>query len=207
MVAPLPGTARQLAVLLHGVGGDAASMAPLAKAWGRALPGLATLALDGPESFDGGSDGRQWFSLRDITPEMRRRRATAALPGLLARIDAERTALGLDAAAVSLAGFSQGAIMALAAVGQGWRGRSVIALAGRMPLAPRHGALADMLRVLLAHGGADPVIPAAESVAAAKLLRAAGNSVDLRVFPGVGHAICAGMLQAGLEIMRSPPDC
>ncbi|NKC34653.1 esterase, partial [Roseomonas sp. BU-1] len=140
MVAAARGTARQLVVLLHGVGGDAAGMVPLAETWGEALPGLATLTLDGPEPFDGGPGGRQWFSLRGITPEVRRRRAMDALPGLLARIEAERAALGLDEAAVSLAGFSQGAIMALAAVAQGWRGRSVIALAGRLPLAPRRAA-------------------------------------------------------------------
>ena len=43
--------------------------------------------------------------------------------------------------------------------------------------------------MLLIHGEADPVIPASESVDAAKGLRAWGVDTELVLQPGVGHQI------------------
>ena len=62
---------RRLAILLHGVGSGADAIRWLGEEWAATVPGLAVSALDGPEPFDGGGAGRQWFSLAGITPDER----------------------------------------------------------------------------------------------------------------------------------------
>jgi phospholipase/carboxylesterase len=59
------GAARQLLVLLHGVGADGDDLIRLAPALARRLPHAAFVAPNGPEPCDMAPFGRQWFSLRD----------------------------------------------------------------------------------------------------------------------------------------------
>lgn len=99
---------------------------------------------------------------------------------------------------VVFVGFSQGTIMALDAMASGrWPMAGVVGFSGRLataePLTP-----AIKTSVLLIHGGADPVIPASESSAAAARLTAYGASVETLMLPGVGHTISsAGADRAG----------
>ena len=107
------GAARQLVVLCHGVGADGHDLIDLAPRWAQALPDAVFVSPDGPAPYDMAPMGRQWFSLADRRPEVMQAGAQAAAPALLAFIDAELARLGLASDQVALAGFSQGAMMAL----------------------------------------------------------------------------------------------
>ncbi len=111
---PLDGSdARQLVILLHGVGADGNDLIGLAPHWAQQLPGVLFLSPDGPEPCDMAPFGRQWFSLADRTPEVVAAGIAGAGPVLTGFIDASLARLGLDEGALALVGFSQGTMMAL----------------------------------------------------------------------------------------------
>jgi phospholipase/carboxylesterase len=175
---------RPIVVALHGVGSNARDLAA-------ALTPLQSLcdvvALDGPEPFDGGGAGRQWFSIAAVTEANRPARVAAALPTLLVRFDEFAASRGVARDQLVLLGFSQGAIMILAAVAGGHHKGKAVAIAGRLaapvvrPVQPAH--------VLLVHDHDDGVMPADLSVAAASSLRAVGHDVDSIQTAGLGHAV------------------
>ena len=135
---------RQLIVMLHGVGSSARDMAPLGQALAEGLAEVRVVVADGFDPFDLGGNGRQWFSVRGVTPENRAGRVASAMPRLLDRIEALRLEAGLDPASVGLFGFSQGAIMALAAAAGGYAVGRVVSAAGRLaaPGSTRDAAIA-----------------------------------------------------------------
>ncbi|CAN5412280.1 esterase [soil metagenome] len=182
------GAPRRLIVLLHGVGSCARDMAPIAQTLGDALPDALLLVPDGFQPFDGGGTGRQWFSVSGVTPANRGARIDAVLPGLLDWIEARRVEADVEPGAVSLFGFSQGSIMALAASARGAAFGAVVAVAGRL-VDPVLAATPDSPRLLLLHGLADPVIPAVEGADAARRLTDAGYAVEFRTETGHGHGV------------------
>ena len=199
---PLQGQPEQLLLLLHGVGADGRSMAPLAQALRAEFPQAAIVAPDAPHPFEAGGAGRQWFSVRGIDEANRVPRAAAALVPLAAWVRATQQRLGVGSAATALVGFSQGAILALelAAAEDGLAGR-VLAFAGRyarLPAAaPRHTTLH------LFHGGADAVIPVAHARAALEHLAALHGDATIDIAEGVGHELHPVLLRCALQRLRT----
>jgi len=202
---PASGAPEQLIVLLHGVGGSGADFAALAQALRSEFPQAAVLAPDAPHPFDGGADsglGRQWFSVAGITEDNRGERVAAVLPVLIDWLKATQRRLGVGPAATALAGFSQGAILALETVKaeDGIAGR-VLAFSGRyvdLPsVAPRHTTLH------LFHGGADPVIAASHSRMALAALGALDGDATLDIAEGVGHQLHPALIQRALFRLRN----
>lgn len=184
----------RLIIALHGVGSSAADLAPVVATLGRET-GIAAIALDGPDRFDMAPTGHQWFSVRGVTDQTRTARVAAALPALLARLDAECAQRGLTRAEVALIGFSQGAIMALAALAANAGFGCTVAIAGRLaaPVLPIRGQRPP---VILLHDRIDPVMPFALAVQAEAALRDAGHDVRLIATDGYGHAIGPRTLEA-----------
>ncbi|HEY6095171.1 MAG TPA: esterase [Gallionellaceae bacterium] len=197
----LPATmpARQLFVLLHGVGASAADLLPLAQRIREAYPEAALLLPDGTFPFDGGGSGRQWFSIRDVTEENRVARVAEALPRLHALVQQAQQRCQVEQQATVLAGFSQGAIMALefSALHDGAVGR-VLAFSGRYARLPEQAPRLTTLHLL--HGEADRVIPVSHAYAALERLQSMAGDVTLDVAPAAGHEINAEL--AGLAIHR-----
>jgi len=192
-----------LVVFLHGVGSSGRDLAPLAESWRAALPGAAFALPDAPAPFERGP-GRQWFSIAGVTDANRAPRIAAARAAFDATLRAIVVAQGFEGRLdrVALVGFSQGAIMALDALASGrWPVGAVIAYAGRLGAPASDPARATP--VLLVHGAADPVIPAAETNRAAAALAAAGVAVESLILPGIGHAIAPEGAAAGLRFLAA----
>jgi phospholipase/carboxylesterase len=198
-LAPVDGPATALVVLLHGVGSNAQDLVPLADIWREALPQAAFVSLDGSEPFDGGFGGRQWFSLRDMSPANRTERVAAAWPALQGMLDAELAHWQLGYGQLALVGFSQGSIMSLHHVATNPQGAAVVvAFSGRLasPVST-HSAT----RVTLVHGEDDTVIPVDETERAAIALNDAGFDVEAFALPGVGHTISGDGVELGREAL------
>ena len=199
------GAARRLVVLCHGLGADGADLIDLAGAWGQAAPDAAFAAPDAPFPHDGGF-GRQWWSVADRSPAATEAGVRRAAPFLHRFIDAELTRLGLPADAYALMGFSQGAMMVLfAGLRRATPPRAILAFSGAL-VAP--AALAAELThaapVLLVHGEADEVVPAARSHDAEAALRAASVPVESCFIPRLGHGIDqTGLAMGGLALQRA----
>ena len=205
-VAPASGgPARQLVVLLHGLGADGADLIDLAPHWAAALPDAAFVAPDAPEPCDLAPFGRQWFSLQDRTPARVEAGLRAVRPVLDAFLERELTRHALPPEALALVGFSQGCMLALFAGLRMARGPAAILGYSGALVAPESLATEALARppVLLVHGEADEVVPAARSRAAESALRAAGLPVQALYRPGLGHGIDPEGLAAGLKTLRS----
>ena len=195
------GPARQLVVLLHGLGADGHDLIDLAPGWGEALPDAAFVAPDAPFPCDLAPYGRQWFSVQDRTPARIVAGVGAALAPLEAFLDAELARHGLPGGALAIMGFSQGAMMTLAA---GLRRQpapaALLAYSGRLAF-PLPEDLAGAPPVLLAHGLADEVVPVAGSQEAESALRARGVQVRAVYSPRLGHGLDDAGIEAGLDLL------
>lgn len=197
------GPARQLVVLLHGVGADGTDLAGLAPIWAQNLPEAAFVAPDAPFPCDMAPYGRQWFSLADRDPQRMAAGVRAVAPAVEAFLAEELARLGLPPDALALMGFSQGAMTALHV---GLRGAvppaAILAYSGAL-LAP--DTLGAELRarppVLIVHGEADEVVPAWAGRFAESALHEAGVPTEAVVIPGLGHGIDGAGLAAGARLL------
>lgn len=199
---PERGAPEQLILLLHGWSSSGAAMAPLAQALRAQFPQAALLAPDAPHAADGARAARQWYSTRGLSDEVWTQRVDQVLPELVLWVTAQQQRLQVSPAATALAGFSQGAILALtlALRHDGLAGR-VLAFGGRFVqpphAAPRHTT------VHLFHGADDAVIPAEGSRQALRELGALEGDATLDIAASVGHELHPALIDCALTRLRS----
>lgn len=194
VVVAQPANAARLVLLFHGVGSSAGDLVPLGAAIAQACPDAMVVSVDAPHASTLGR-GREWFSVVGITEQDRPERIARVLPLFLQAVAHWQRRSGIGAAATTLVGFSQGAIMALESTqveGPPPAGR-VIALAGRFAQGVRRAP--KDVAIHLVHGAADPVVAPRFSVEAARALQALGAPATLDLLPGLGHGIDARVLR------------
>lgn len=202
---PLNGGAPDaLVVLAHGFGADGNDLIDLAALWAEAVPGALFAAPHAPGACEGIPFGRQWFPLWDRSSAQLEAGVQAAAAALGRFVAAEAARLSLPPGRVALMGFSQGAMTVLEA---GLRGAvpdpaCLLAYSGGMIGAEGLGAaLAARPAVLLVHGEADEVVPAAATRVAEAALNAAGVPVAAMYSPGLGHGLDDAGLMAGARLL------
>ncbi len=199
---PESGAPRQLMLLLHGVGANAANLLPLGRVLRAHFPQAAVLSLQGYDPFDGmphDGSARQWFSIRGNVEAERPARVAAVLPRLVADIRAHQARLGVGEAATALVGFSQGTILSLEAIAahDGLAGR-VLAFSGRYATLPEQAPKLTTLHFF--HGSADPVIPVRHAKDAMQhLAQLEGSDATLDIAEGIGHELDAALLDCALH--------
>ena len=193
-----------LLVLLHGIGADENDLFPV----GRMLdPRLKVVSLRAPEPYYG---GWSWFHIDflpggRVVPDVAQ--ARAALDRLVDWIAAAPARHGTDPARTFLLGFSQGAMMALGALGTvPERLAGVIALSGRYPgelfAAPASREAIARVPVLLAHGVYDDVLPVAHGRASREALAPLVPDLTYREFP-VAHGISDEEIEVARDWLRA----
>ena len=186
-------------VWLHGLGADGHDFVPIVPELG--LPPALKLrfvfphARQRPVTVNGGMRMRAWYDI--VSLETRRddeagiRDSARSIEQLVER---ERQR-GIESQRIVIAGFSQGAAMALHC---GLRTveplGGVIALSGFMVLAETLAAertvAAAELPVFFGHGTQDPMVPMAGGRAAADRLASLGHPVEWHEYP-MPHSVCA----------------
>jgi len=193
-----------LFLLCHGVGGDAAQMAPLASALRAQYPQAAIVSLNGPERCDDAQAGPgwQWFSMMDRSPEAVAAQVEQTLPDFIERVKLWTGHFELDWPMAALVGYSQGAIMSLEAVqAEAQLVGRVIALSGAYAWLPQHAPKDVCIHLL--HGVQDEVLPYQPIVGAARELVSLGADVTADVLPGIGHAIDQRLVDKAMEQLRT----
>lgn len=189
-IAPRSGRASALVVLLHGYGANGDDLIALGDAWQSALPDVAFVAPNAPETIPGMYGGLQWFALTLRDPSEYWRGVSAAQPALDRFLDAELARYRLAADRLVLVGFSQGSMMALHV---GLRRKSapagIVAYSGLLAGPDRLGETKARPPVLLVHGEADDLIPVEALHMAREALAGAGLPVEWHVRPRLGHGI------------------
>lgn len=198
------GAARQLVVLLHGLGADGNDLISLAPHWASSLPDAAFVAPHAPELCDMAPMGRQWFSIQERTPKAMLVGVQGAVPHLGSFIDEELARLNLDDDKLALVGFSQGAMMALhIGLRRPRKPGAIIGYSGRL-IGPE--LLEDEITVrppiLLVHGDHDEVVPVTSIHEAVPVLGKVGIEVKWHVCTGMGHSIDSVGLDLGQNFLR-----
>jgi predicted esterase len=186
-------------VLLHGRGGSADDIASLAQVL--AVDGLAWLV---PEAT-----GHTWYPQRFIAPLASNEPWLGSALGVVAALVARATGAGIPQRRVAIAGFSQGACLALEFVARyPARYGAVLGFSGGLigppdePRAPAPaGASLDGTPVFLGCGDRDGHIPVEVVESSGNTLTALGARVDLRIYPGMGHTINEDELSAARTLL------
>lgn len=196
--------ARAGLVLLHGRGASSADILGLARAAG--LQDVAIIAPDAP--------GGTWWPTSFLAPsaviEPHVQAAVAAVGAAVAQLEAD----GLARSAIWLAGFSQGAGLALetfARIGEGLAGVLAPsgglvgtsdapgtpdpALYGHTPKRFDYPGRRDGARVWISVHEQDPHIPLSRVRESRMVMQALGAEVESAVYPGHGHSVMAEDLQ------------
>lgn len=206
MMPPANGQAPDAAVvLLHGYGSDGNDLIGLAPHWQHLLPGALFVSPNAPIGTPMG--GFQWFAI-DWTGDRLASRQTGViearpvLEGFLRDLWAQT---GIAPERTILAGFSQGAMMALH-VGTGLPERlmGIVGFSGAfLPPEGFGGVGLAKPPVCLVHGDLDDVVDPNLSSEANVALAEAGYEVSYHVSRGVGHGIAPdGLAFAGDFIGR-----
>ncbi len=201
---PMPHADGMGLVLLHGRGGSGLEILKMGEALG--LPGLSLVAPHNPD--------QSWWPTSFLA------RAEALETHLilgLNDVDAavfELELMGMKRSNIGLAGFSQGACLALeyaarkggpwagvygfsgALVGQGDTGPPMPGLYGHRDKHFDYATRLDGVPVRISLHAEDPHIPLARARRSAEVLRARGANVDLDVAPGAGHGFLPGDIPA-----------
>jgi predicted esterase len=184
--APLE-RARAAVVLLHGRGSSADDIAGLAQ----------VLAIDRIAYLVPEATGHTWYPQRFIAPLEANEPWLSSALEVVGALVARAGAAGIPAARTVVAGFSQGACLALEfAARNPVRYGAVIGLSGGLigppdrprPPAPKGTSLAGT-PVFLGCGDRDGHIPEDVVRSSAEVLKVLGGTVDLRIYPGMGHTI------------------
>lgn len=198
------GAADSAVILLHGLGADGHDLFGLAPTIAQRLPNAAIYAPHAPFPCDMAPMGRQWFSMRDLSPETLEAGVRAAAPYIDRFMDEVMAEQGLAPERIALFGFSQGCMMSLHVAPR--RAAAIAAVLGYSGALIGAERLAAEKRsapfVLLVHGDADEVVPFGAHGAAGAQLEAAGLTVQLVVRSGLGHGIDPGGLEVGLDHLQ-----
>ena len=193
---------KQLFILLHGVGATPSDLVPLAIKLRGIFPEAAYLLPEGKFPFDGGGDGRQWFSIKGVTDENRTARVAEAMPALRQVVRDAQDRYKILQSDTAVVGFSQGAIMALefSVDHDGHVGR-VLAFSGRFAKLPEKAPELTTLHLL--HGEDDKVIPVAHAYAGYERLMQLQGDATLDVASSVGHEIQAVLADRAIHRLQT----
>jgi phospholipase/carboxylesterase len=200
-------TPQNLVIFLHGFGSNGLDLISLGHEWKYGLPTTVFVSPHAPFPCWGSAGGYQWFGLEDYALPRMQQEIDHVLPSLVAFVETERQKYNLTFDQVSLVGFSQGAMMALAfALSQGPSPcRSIIAYSGAL-LFPEESkiSLPNSVDILLVHGTEDEVVPAHSSQISFEKLSNLGISCHLELFPHLGHGINnQGLIAGGTFLQKT----
>jgi len=198
------GPAKQLVLLLHGIGADGNDLMGLAPFYQSVLPDAFFIAPNAPFPCDMAPFGYQWFSLQNMQADTRLNGVRRAAPTLDAFIDAQMDRHGLTEKNTVVLGFSQGAMMGLH-VGLR-RDKPLAGLISHSGMLVGENLLATEITtrppVLLTHGSIDDVVPVAALAIAMAALKSSGVPVEAHEIPGLGHGIDEQTIRLDLRFLH-----
>lgn len=194
MLPPLSGGApKQAVVLLHGYGSDGNDLIGLAPQWQAILPDAVFVSPNGPDACRQFGSGFQWFDVSFDGDRLSKRQegVVEARPVLVEFLNDLWSQSGITPQNTILAGFSQGAMMALhVGLSMDRTLMGIIAFSGAL-LPPDGFGSAALAKspVCLVHGDMDQVVDPEHSADSEVALRLAGFEVSYHISEGVGHGI------------------
>lgn len=196
-----PGATRWSVIWLHGLGADGHDFEPLVPELrlgpDHGVRFVFPHAPERPVTIHEGMPTRAWYDIvdPDLTIAEDHKGIRGSIESAHALVARERDAVGIPAARIVLAGFSQGGAIALAAgLRHGERLGGIAALSAYLPLA---ATLADEMDpanrdtpIFQAHGSNDPIIGVDQAAASRDRVAALRPAPEWHTYP-MEHAVCA----------------
>lgn len=173
---------------------------------GAVFAGLRFEAPDAPDVCEQNAAGFQWFSIRALDPVTFERDKSAAkvAPVLNAYIDAALAKWGVDESQLVVAGFSQGAMMAMYTMPR--RPKACAGVIGYSGMIINADGLKQpgivKMPILAIHGDQDAIVPPSNLAKIETGFTAAGFNVETAMRPGLTHNIDHFGLTRGLDFSR-----
>jgi phospholipase/carboxylesterase len=199
----LPATApRQLFVLLHGDGGGAVDMLAFGGLLAESFSEAAIIIPEGFEAIDLGQIRRQWFSTVELTDINHPERVSRVLPSLADFIRRQQQRFGILQSDTALAGFSEGATVALALADQhdGLAGR-VLAFSGCYARLPE--VASQLTTIHLLHGQRDEVVPVHRAQQAYTQLMRLNADATCDIASAVGHELHPALMGQAVHRLQT----
>jgi phospholipase/carboxylesterase len=182
-------------IWMHGLGADAHDFEPVVPMLrlDRPLRFVFPNAPVRPVTINGGMEMRAWYDIDLSNPTVGERDIRESAEAIERIIDAEVTG-GTPARRVTLAGFSQGGVIATFL---GVRAnRKLAGIMGLSTYVHNHERVVDEVSfdnidtpIFMAHGIADPMIPIARAITGREALRRLNYQVEWHEY-GMGHQVC-----------------
>ena len=195
-LAARSGKSRQLIIILHGYGADGADLISLGRQWQQLLPDAEFVAPNAPQFCQNPPIGYQWFPLKvtemgvTSSPQERWQGAVDTAPILKAFIEQELARTGFEPSQLALAGFSQGAMMALhMGLHHPPAPASIVSFSGMLLGLDRLEEIKAKPPIFLAHGSLDDIVP----FAAMELTKNALENIGIKVTPHIEQGMAHGI--------------
>lgn len=182
-------------IWMHGLGADAHDFEPVVPMLrlDRPLRFVFPNAPVRPVTINGGMEMRAWYDIDLSNPTVGERDIRESAEAIERLIDAE-VAAGIPARRITLAGFSQGGVIATFL---GVRAnRKLAGIMGLSTYIHNHERVVDEVSldnidtpIFMAHGIADPMIPIARAITGREALRRLNYQVEWHEY-GMGHQVC-----------------
>ncbi|MGD8570608.1 MAG: dienelactone hydrolase family protein [Gammaproteobacteria bacterium] len=194
------GTAPQYCVIwLHGLGADGHDFAPVVPQLN--LPPAPAIrfifphAPMQPVTINGGYVMRAWYDIvaMDLRARQDKDGIVQSAQQIMELVD-DQQQQGIGTQNIVLAGFSQGAALALhLGLRSGIRFAGVMALSGYLPLAEEMPVeptdAPAQCPIFMAHGADDPIVPLAAGTESRQRLESLGYHIDWHEYP-MEHSVC-----------------
>ena len=201
------GKAQQLVIFLHGYGSNGDDLLSIGEEWAEHLPDAAFVSPNAPDPCDmNPAFGYQWFAIRAIDrAAMERDKAIETVrPVLDGFIDEQLRKWDIPENRLIVAGFSQGAMMALYCMPRRKKPcAGIIGYSGM--LIDAHGLKGEgivRMPVLAIHGERDEVVPPGMLEGISDGFSSAKFDVETIMRPQLAHSIDQFGLIRGLEFCR-----
>ncbi|NQV48153.1 MAG: dienelactone hydrolase family protein [Rhodospirillaceae bacterium] len=209
MIGPLEGRKPEcLVILLHGANATGSDIIGMAEVLAKKMPRARYIAPTAVHSYMDTPTGRQWFELQGQPMEAIIQGLQQAAPPLedyLQQVVAEH---GLGFEDVVIAGFSQGAMLALyTALRLSTPVAGVVCFSGMLLPADGVDEITARPPVCFLHGADDTVIPADRIKQAITTLMAANVRSEYHICKGLGHAINPESVHYATKFMTRALPC
>lgn len=199
------GPAKQLIVLLHGLGADGEDLFGLAPELAPSFPHACFISPNAPQACDMAPYGYQWFSMQDRDPAKLYEGIVKTAPVLNLFLDEALEDLELKPNKLAIIGFSQGSMMALhVAPRRKEKIAGVVGFSGGLVGGEHLGMeIVSKPPVCLIHGDADPVVPYKLMGASEKILKSLQVPVVAHTRPGLQHGIDGEGLKECINFLKT----
>lgn len=196
---------KNIIIFLHGYGADASNLVSLWRDFDGVFEDAIFIFPNAPEAFEFGPPGFQWYSLMDRSREALLEKSYIAQQKLNQFIEQVLTKYQADESALSLFGFSQGAMVSIfTGIRLAKTVKCIIGFSGTLiaPDIAKDEAISKP-PICMIHGEQDMVVPVSLGKVAYSYLKDSGFNVQFNKISNLEHSIDSLAIEAAVKFIQT----